>query len=385
MKLIFYMARGVKMADIHNENNDQMELFEAEILDVEEEGNKLDYLSEEERHVNIEKATYSVFEIYRRYKRGDIIVKPFYQRNPVWPNSKKSKLIESVIRNIPIPSFYFAELDDGKWEVVDGQQRLRAFFEFISNEYRLSSLPVLTDLNRKYFKDLTSQGRKIEDYILHIFIIKKNSHPDIRFDIFERINEGATQLNAQELRNSMYRNGQNEILKKLSKKASFIKLTKGKLSEKRLKNEEAVLRFLSFCVKDYDTDYNGNMNAFLNDTMEKFYEYFNQDTTIWEEHFNETMEVIFQVLGPKAFIRNNGRVINMSLFDVLTYSFSIYNPKVLLKNKDKIKALYDDLTTNNDEFIKSISTNTLAKRTVHCRFEIWLTKMEEIIEEESHD
>lgn len=127
------------------------------------------------------------------------------------------------------------------------------------------------------------------------------------------------------------------------------------------------------------------MNAFLNDTMEKFYEYFNQDTTIWEEHFNETMEVIFQVLGPKAFIRNNGRVINMSLFDVLTYSFSIYNPKVLLKNKDKIKALYDDLTTNNDEFIKSISTNTLAKRTVHCRFEIWLTKMEEIIEEESHD
>lgn len=127
-------------------------------------------------------------------------------------------MIESVIRNIPIPSFYFAELDDGKWEVVDGQQRLRAFFEFINNEYRLSSLPVLTDLNRKYFKDLTSQGRKIEDYILHIFIIKKNSHPDIRFDIFERINEGATQLNAQELRNSMYRNGQNEILKKLSKK-----------------------------------------------------------------------------------------------------------------------------------------------------------------------
>ena len=85
---------------------------------------------------------------------------------------------------------------------------------------------------KKYFKDLDSYQRKIEDYQLHIFIIKKESHPDIRFDIFERINEGATQLNAQELRNSIYRGIRVKLLIRLSKNPNFIKLVKGNLQEK---------------------------------------------------------------------------------------------------------------------------------------------------------
>jgi len=85
-----------------------------------EEGDNLNHLTEEERTVLIERVQYSIYEIYRRYNRGDIILKPFYQRNAVWNNSKKSKLIESVIRNIPIPSIYFAEQEDGNWICYHG-------------------------------------------------------------------------------------------------------------------------------------------------------------------------------------------------------------------------------------------------------------------------
>ncbi|WP_033827575.1 DUF262 domain-containing protein [Bacillus andreraoultii] len=115
--------------------------------------------------------------------RGDIILQPHYQRKDVWTRSKKSKLIESVLCNIPIPSIYLAETKDGDWEVIDGQQRLRAFFDFIEGKYKLSQMPILSNLKNKYFNDLGTYHRKLEDYQLHIFIIKKESHPDIHLPL----------------------------------------------------------------------------------------------------------------------------------------------------------------------------------------------------------
>src|SRR5699024_5164097 len=103
-----------------------------------EEGNSLSYIPQSEREVDIGLVHLSIFELHRRYQRGDIILKPFYQRGSVWNVPKKSKLIESVLRKIPIPSLYFAETDDGKWEVVDGQQRLTSFFEFLDNNFKLN-------------------------------------------------------------------------------------------------------------------------------------------------------------------------------------------------------------------------------------------------------
>lgn len=368
-----------RAGEFSNENYDAINELESENVD------SFDYLPKEERQVNIDRSTYSIYEIYRRYKRNDIIIQPFYQRGSVWQNSKKSKLIESVISNIPIPSFYFAELQDGKWEVVDGQQRLRAFFDFIDGEYQLSSLSVLSELNKSKFSNLPPlQQRKIEDYILHIFIIQKNSHPDIRFDIFERINEGATQLNAQELRNSMFRDNQNSFLEKLSKKPSFIKLTKGKLSETRLKDQEAVLRFLSFYKKGYKECYSGNMNSFLNDTMSNFHSYFSEDNLKFiEDHFSNTMNLIFEVFGENAFTRNNRRVINMSLFDIISYSFSKIDHTLIFEKRYEINELYLRLTENDEEFVKSISYNTLSKENLNYRFEVWLEGIYKILKEGS--
>lgn len=195
-----------------------------------------------------EKKDLTIFELHRRYKRGDIILKPIYQRERgIWSSTKNSKLIESVLRNIPIPFIYLAEVnteDNGeKWEVVDGQKRLIAFFDYLEGKYKLKHLEVLEDDG---FDNLESQyKRKIEDYQLYTFIIKKESHPDIKFDVFERINEGATPLNAQELRNSIYRGKRIEMLNNLSKIEVYQKLV-NKLSDTRQKDKEALLRFLSF-------------------------------------------------------------------------------------------------------------------------------------------
>ena len=216
-----------------------------------EEGIELSYIPEEKRIVEIDRDQFSIFELHRRYLRGDIILKPPYQRESVWPISKKSKLIESALIKIPIPSIFFAETYNDKWEVVDGQQRLRAFFEYLNCQYKLNGLPVLYQLNGKGFDQIGSHQRRLEDYQLHVFIIKKTSHPDIRFDVFERINEGATPLNAQELRNTLYRGYKMDFLQTLCNNSSFKKVIGKKVQISRLKDQEAVLRYLSFYIMGY--------------------------------------------------------------------------------------------------------------------------------------
>lgn len=351
--------------------------------DEDDEVNDLTHIPENEREVSIQPIQHSIFELHRKYERGDLILQPFYQRKHVWKNPKKTKLIESVLRKIPIPSLYFAETIDGKWEVVDGQQRLRAFFDYLNGEYQLSQMPVLDHLKGKKFKNLDPIfQRKLEDYQLHVFLIKKDSHPDIRFDIFERINEGATPLNAQELRNSMYRNGEIEYLKKLANNKYFVRLSKGKIQASRLKDQEAVLRFLAFYINGYES-YNGNLNSFLNHTLDNFVSYQSRLDQI-EEDFSKTMKLILDTLGSKAFIKDGSQVINMSLFDTITYSFNTYKNEPLEKDPKKLRNKIINLINNNADFKKSISSNTLTKKSVYTRFDILIREISKYLEESNH-
>ena len=350
----------------------------------EEDQGDLSYIPEEERVVFIERAQLSIFELHRRYTRHDITLKPFYQRSgDVWQRPKKSKLIESILRNIPIPSIYFAETSDNRWEVVDGQQRLIAFFEYLQDKYSLAGLPVLVNLNNQYFSELGKYQRKIEDYQLHIFIIKKESHPDIRFDIFERINAGATQLNAQEIRNSIYRGHRIDFLKKLAKNSNFKKVTMGKVQTSRLKDEEAVLRFLAFYCKGYK-QYFGNLNAFLNQTMDDF-DGLIKDRITTEKLFSETMATIYSVFGEQAFIKKviQRRKMNISLFDILSYSFATADRKKIEENKCDILKALEILLETDAAFNKAVTSNTLTTSNVEYRFEKWLEVLKKILKEGS--
>jgi len=349
--------------------------------DVEDEHNQsLDNLSEEEREVFIDKSQMSIFELHRRYKREDLDLRPSFQRKDVWNRVKKSKLIESVLRNIPIPAIYLSEKEDGSWEVVDGQQRLRAFFDFLDDVYELSNIPVLSRLSEKKFTSLdTKYQRRIEDYQLHIFIIKKESHPDIKFDIFERINEGASQLNAQELRNCIFRGEGIELIRTLAQNKEFKKVIGKKLQISRCKDEEIVLRFLSFYLKGYEA-YNGNLNIFLNDTLRN-YQRFKEKTKDIEIIFQNTMSLIYEVFGENAFVKkdNTNNKINISLFDVITVSFAKYSEELILSNKEVIIKQLNKLMKDR-EFYEAITFNTLTKGNVDIRFKRWCSLMEELME-----
>lgn len=351
----------------------------------EEDNQAFDNQGEENREVFIDKSQMSIFELHRRYIRGDLDLRPDYQRKAIWNRIKNSKLIESVLRNIPIPAIYLSEKEDIGWEVIDGQQRLRAFFNFLEDEYELGKLPVLSNLNNAVFTNLEGKyQRKIEDYQLNIFIIKKESHPDIKFDIFERINEGATELNAQELRNCIFRGEGIELIRNLAMQEEFINIIGKRIQITRCKDEEIILRFISFYLKGYET-YRGNLNVFLNETLRNFNNYKHLLSDI-KDIFKETLNIIYQVFGETAFVKKDSSKsnINISLFDILMVTFAKLNRVNIIKNKEIIKDKLEELMEDK-EFYDSLTFNTLTRNNVEVRFNKWYLALNNILEGKGND
>ena len=161
-----------------------------------------------ERRVIPDKTDPPIRDICERIDTNTMIADADFQRKYVWDDKPivKSRLIESVLLNIPIPVIYTAETLDGKEEVIDGQQRIITFHGFKNNEFPLKGLQILSELNGKYFKEL---DKELQEKFLKrgITVIKLllDSQKDIKFEVFVRLNRGSVQLNEQELRNCIYR------------------------------------------------------------------------------------------------------------------------------------------------------------------------------------
>lgn len=106
------------------------------------------------KRVFVEKKDFPLSTIRDMFDCGDIIPQPDFQRDFVYDEAKSSKLVESALMGIPIPTIYLCEETDGTYTVIDGQQRMTSFVKFLKNEFKLKKLEELSELNGLYFKDL---------------------------------------------------------------------------------------------------------------------------------------------------------------------------------------------------------------------------------------
>ena len=162
-------------------------------------------------------------------KREAINLRPEYQRRLRWTNSQKSKLIESLMLNIPVPPVFFYEAKAARYEVMDGQQRLSAIADFFSGVYALSGLKVLSALNGcRYPKCSPRVRRTLDRATVSVIVLLKESEAerlqedrhhiaDIRRLVFNRLNTGGRQLNAQEIRNALNPGPLNDCIIKCSR------------------------------------------------------------------------------------------------------------------------------------------------------------------------
>ncbi len=142
-------------------------------------------------------------------------VRPECQRRLRWTRLQKSRLIESLLLNIPIPPVFLYESDDSKYEVMDGQQRLNAVQEFFSGEFTLRGLPILKRLNGRDYSTLSLQMKRIlsNATLSTTVLLLENrlgqstaplfTRRDVRRFVFDRLNTGGAKLNPQEIRNAL--------------------------------------------------------------------------------------------------------------------------------------------------------------------------------------
>jgi len=351
----------------------------------------------EERKIYTDKGDPEIESLYGKYKRGRLVLQPDFQRYFVWDTAKSSRLIESALLDIPLPVIYLSEGKDGTEYVIDGQQRLTAFFSFIDGkfpdgkDFKLSGLKVYKDLNRKTFKELDEEQQdKIKYCKIRTITFKKESDTDLRFEIFERLNTGAISLNDQELRNCVYRGPYNNLLKDLSKDTDFMYLLNIKAPEKRMRDVELVLRFAAFYHSTY-LKYKPPMKNFLNIDLEKYQNIDKNGSAELTSAFKNAVTIIKSLLDKHAFKRFykgtdkdpkgywEPKKFNASLYDILMYSFAREDKNKVFQNLDSIRESLIDLMINDQEFIDSIELSTSSIQAVTKRFDKWRLTLQDII------
>ncbi|RYG63388.1 DUF262 domain-containing protein, partial [bacterium] len=168
--------------------------------------------------------------------KGEVLnLRPEYQRRLRWSPAQKSKLIESLLLNIPVPPIFLYESDAARYEVMDGQQRLNAVKEFISGDFALTSLTVLEPLNGiRYSRCPPRIKRALDRASLSAIVLllesasegtsNQLSMTDIRRFIFDRLNTGGTKLNPQEIRNALNPGPLNRVIVELTRSNLFTKV-----------------------------------------------------------------------------------------------------------------------------------------------------------------
>lgn len=324
-----------------------------------------------QKRVDCEPINYSVFELKRRYDRaiigsdsGVIVLDDSFQRNNVWSRKQKSQLIESLLLGIPIPYLYVYEGKNSNLIVIDGRQRLSAIFDFLDNKFALVGLEFLKHLNGKKIKDFTNSNKgqyekykaNLEDAHLHVIRVGYETSEIFKLKIFQRVNQGGTKLNNQELRHALHQGASTVLLKELSKD---IDILSSKTAKQRMKDRYLMLRYLSlrlyvfnelkfYGTKNdiYDVAFD-EINTFLANSMDAINTFSEQQIVQLEVDFLEDYKIALEVLGDNAFRLDSNTPINMILFEI-TMLFSAMIRKFKI-SKEKLVDMIENIKNYDKE------------------------------------
>lgn len=376
-------GREIGIESDDNDDNDDIQPFDPSKIAIEQKAVPMD-------------------TILRRLKQGTIILSPSFQRKEVWNITKKSRLIESIMLNIPLPMFYVAADEQGKWEVVDGLQRLSAIRDYLHGDkngvfLKLQNLEFLSKrFDNKTFKAIEDnpEDQKIVNTLLEtemrFTIINPGTPEAVKRNIFKRINTGGMPLTSQEIRHALYEGKSSELLQKLVASNEFIQAITIKIDDSRMGASELILRMIAFMIMDRSA-YKTGMDTWLSNAMQvlNFFPNLNKDQinkifkdteipklkiTSLDEINNKfclAMTRAKELFGHHAFrksLPNETRKtpINKSLFEVwgnILAEMSENNFIALVKNQDELFNKYEELMKER-EFVNSISRHSSSQKGV---------------------
>lgn len=330
--------------------------------------------------IRVDTKNFSVYQVYELIRDNELDLSPDFQRHFVWKEiGKKSRLIESMMLRIPLPVFYLSQDNEGKFQVIDGLQRLTVIKDYLENNFKLKKLEYLAECENCFFN--TQNGgqvlgekftRRIKQTSLMINIIDPQTPPKVKFEIFKRINEGGKPLKPQEIRNCMASVRTRKLLNELADSDEFKNTTNNGISNLRMEDQEVVLRFIAFyynMIIKNNFNYKGWMNGYLDDMLNNLNSESNTVFNILREAFLKAMRNSYFLFGQYSFrkvtlehLKNKTRMplINKSLFTTWAVLLADYDIE-LIKIKISQKGLIDILAKrlNNDtKYFDAVTSGT---------------------------
>lgn len=311
--------------------------------------------------VQISQRTINVYNLMERLDNEEIDLAPSFQRKgDLWSLEEQSRLIESLMLKIPIPAFYFNAADDDKWIVIDGLQRLSAFYNFLvgkkeegSNKRKkeeFQGMQYLKDFNGCTFDELPRQYiRRIKETTLVAYNVEKGTPDEIVFNIFQRINTGGMILKPQEIRQALYQGKATLLIEKLAECDEFLEATQRAVRNDRMQDREYITRFIAFTELDFKKEYKGNIDEYLIKAMKLVNTYDEEDLERIKRSFKRIMNYCTKVFGKYAFRKYNKNQrrgpINKAIFEMWIVCFSelsdsqlnklVYDQRQFLKRFEK--------------------------------------------------
>jgi Protein of unknown function DUF262/HNH endonuclease len=356
-----------------------------------ESGNSAEPIREDRDTIRWQQSDLSIYEICRRYKQGRIELQPEFQRDYVWKPLIARRFIESILLRLPLPTVYLAETDDGRYLVIDGQQRLTTILEFYDSKLALSQLRVLSDLNGLRFKDLDRAWQaRFEDHHIITTVLDRSCSPDLKFDMFERLNSGSVRLNKQELRNCIYRGDFNRLLTDLARSREFVTAVGWKEPDRRMKGQELVLRFFTFLYHNVEgiRDYEGALSSEMRE-----HAHLSPDALARRRNdFREALGMCISVFGAlpfRSWARARGDAepnghwesrFSGTVLEVLMTGFASYPKPVVIRNADAIREEFIHLLTTDQFFFDSMTFGTNAHAKLSYRNLTWRATLRQVLD-----
>lgn len=223
---------------------------------------------------------------------------PDYQREFVWNNIQKSRFIESLLLNIPIPYVFVADIgnDDGRLEIVDGSQRIRTLYHFLNDKFTLQGLKKLTSANGFKYSDFTPARKlRFDRKTIRMIELTELCDEEARREIFDRLNTGGIKLTTMEQRQGSNDGPFLDVVNRLSQYQPFREICP--LNNSRISRgeyPELVLRYFAYC--DNYLNFEKSVDIFLT-------EYLDQRNALFTPDQDDAMKNQFYAMCD--FVQNN--------------------------------------------------------------------------------
>jgi hypothetical protein len=277
--------------------------------------------------IRTDKLDMSYGELANLYENHELVIRPEYQRLFRWTPTQKSRFIESILLGFPTPAIFVAEDDKGVWELVDGLQRVSSVLEFMgvlkdakdatgskplpgSVLVRAGHKPRLPSIDGVSFSNLSLQARlSIKRAGCRVEVIKVGSHPKMKYEVFERLNTGGSSLEAQEVRNCVFRATNPEFVEWVEKLAAFPpfqnNLGMSEFQASTMFDRGLILRYFTLrnAYKEFEHDVEPFITDFVRQVLEneRDFDRENEDTV-----FKRTFKMITEALGEDSWRHYHG-------------------------------------------------------------------------------